>query len=121
MLKKRNLKARMRGVPSQVMPELHDAFNESHTFVTEAHQLGGLALVLEWDMEADHRIELLAALAKHGAKLDSATAEALVDSPWEGVLQGTLHVGLSHAGPDEKVVVPRGTTESTIPPAAPVR
>jgi hypothetical protein len=73
--------------------------------LTEAHQLGGLALVVHWDMEDDHRQLLVDALLEESIDLDESAFEAL-KGPWEGVLNGSLHVTLEHEGRDSKVPVP---------------
>lgn len=81
------------------------AFAKAHVFLTEAHQLGGLALVVHWDMEGDHRQALVEALLEASIDLDEGAFEAL-RGPWEGVLTGSLHVTLEHGGRDSKVPVP---------------
>ncbi len=74
-------------------------------YVTEAHQLGGLALVVHWDMEADHRQLLVDALLDVDVDLDEGVFEEL-QGPWRGPLTGSLHVTLEHEGRDSKVPVP---------------
>ena len=99
------LSGTMRATAAQALPVLEHAFAEAHVFITEAHQLGGLALVLHWDMEADHRRQLEASLLNVSLRLDIASRQRLQE-PWGGVLEGSLYVALEHGGPDEKVAVP---------------
>ena len=84
---------------------LERAFNSAHVFITEAHQLGGLALVLHWDMEGDHRRQLESALLDGGVRLDLPSRHRLHDK-WEGPLEGSLYVALEHEGRDERIPVP---------------
>jgi len=95
----------MRGTASDALQAVEHAFAKAHVFVTEAHQLGGLALVVHWDMEGDHRQLLVDALLEASIDLDESAFEAL-RGPWEGVLNGSLHVTLEHGGRDSKVPVP---------------
>ncbi|UCF47010.1 MAG: hypothetical protein JSU89_07465 [Myxococcales bacterium] len=95
----------MNATPAQALRALEDAFAEAHVFITEAHQLGGLALVMHWDMEGDHRRQLEAALLEVLLRLDIASRQRLHE-PWEGPLEGSLYVALEHEGPDDKVKVP---------------
>lgn len=81
------------------------AFNSAHVFITEAHQLGGLALVLHWDMEGDHRRQLESALLEAGVRLDIPSRRRLHE-PWEGPTEGSLYVALEHEGRDERIPVP---------------
>lgn len=81
------------------------AFAKAHVFLTEAHQLGGLALVVNWDMEADHRQQLVDALLEVSVDLDDS-AFASLHGPWKGELTGSLHVTLMHDGRDSRVPVP---------------
>jgi hypothetical protein len=97
--------ATMHATPSEALQALEHAFNKAHVFVTEAHQLGGLALVVHWDMEADHRQLLVDAVVEASIDLDESAFEAL-RGPWEGELSGSLHVTLEHEGRDSKVPVP---------------
>lgn len=91
--------------PSQALRALELAFARAHVFITEAHQLGGLALVLHWDMEGDHRGQLEAALLAASVRLDIASRQRLRE-PWEGPLEGSLYLALEHEGPDERVTIP---------------
>ncbi len=95
----------MHATTAQALQGLEHAFAEAHVFITEAHQLGGLALVMHWDMEGDHRRRLEAALLEVSLRLDIASRQRLHD-PWKGPLEGSLYVALEHEGPDEKVRVP---------------
>jgi len=95
----------MQATVAEALHALEQAFAEAHVFITEAHQLGGLALVLHWDMEADHRRQLEAALLAVSLRLDLASRECLHE-PWEKTLEGSLYVALEHEGRDEKVKVP---------------
>jgi len=95
----------MHATTSKALQALERAFTEAHVFITEAHQLGGLALVLHWDMEADHRLHLEAALLAVSVRLDIASRQRLHE-PWEGTLEGSLYVALEHEGRDEKVQIP---------------
>ncbi len=99
------LKATMHATPDEALQALERAFAKAHVFLTEAHQLGGLALVVHWDMEDDHRQLLVDALLEESVDLDEAACAAL-QGPWEGVLTGSLHVTLEHEGRDSKVPVP---------------
>lgn len=95
----------MHATVAEALQSLERAFAEAHVFITEAHQLGGLALVLHWDMEADHRRQFEAALLAVLLRLDIKSRQRLHE-PWEGTLEGSLYVALEHEGPDEKVKVP---------------
>jgi hypothetical protein len=95
----------MHATASEALHALERAFAQAHVFLTEAHQLGGLALVLHWDMEADHRRQLEAALLEISLRLDLSSRQCLSE-PWIGVLEGSLYVALEHEGPDERVTVP---------------
>lgn len=95
----------MLATPNEALQALEHAFAKAHVFLTEAHQLGGLALVVHWDMEDDHRQLLVDALLEASIDLDESVFEAL-QGPWEGVLTGSLHVSLEHEGRDSKVPVP---------------
>lgn len=99
------LTATMRATPSEALQAVERAFAKAHVFVTEAHQLGGLALVVHWEMEADHRQLLVDALLEESVLLHESVFEAL-QGPWEGTLDGSLHVTLEHGGRDSKVPVP---------------
>ena len=99
------LKATMHATPDEALQAVERAFARAHVFLTEAHQLGGLALVVHWDMEGDHRQLLVDALLEEGVDLDESAYEEL-RGPWEGVLTGSLHVTLEHEGRDSKVPVP---------------
>ena len=95
----------MHATASEALQALERAFSKAHVFLTEAHQLGGLALVVHWDMEGDHRQLLVDALLEASVDLHESAFEALL-GPWEGVLTGSLHVTLEHEGRDSKVAVP---------------
>lgn len=95
----------MHATAAEALRAVEDAFNKAHVFITEAHQLGGLALVVHWDMEADHRQQLVDALLEVCVDLDKDTFEEL-RGPWEGPLTGSLHVTLEHGGRDSKIPVP---------------
>ena len=95
----------MHATASEALHALEQAFAPAHVFLTEAHQLGGLALVLHWDMEADHRRQLEAALLEISLRLDLSSRQGLSE-PWNGTLEGSLYVALEHEGPDERVTVP---------------
>lgn len=95
----------MQATPAQALHAVEEAFNRAHVYVTEAHQLGGLALVVHWDMEADHRQLLVDALLEVEVDLDESAFEEL-HGPWEGPLTGSLHITLEHEGRDSKVPVP---------------
>jgi hypothetical protein len=95
----------MHATTAEALQALEHAFAEAHVFITEAHQLGGLALVLHWDMEADHRVQLEATLLAAAVRLDIASRQRLHE-PWQGTLEGSLYVALEHEGPDEKVPIP---------------
>ncbi len=95
----------MHATPTEALQAVEHAFAKAHVFLTEAHQLGGLALVVHWDMEDDHRQLLVDALLEVSIELDERVFEAL-QGPWEGVLTGSLHVSLEHEGRDSKVPVP---------------
>ena len=56
------LSGTMHATASEALQALERAFSKAHVFLTEAHQLGGLALVVHWDMEGDHRQLLVDAL-----------------------------------------------------------
>lgn len=99
------LYATMHATAAEALHALEVAFEQAHVFLTEAHQLGGLALVVHWDMEGDHRRQLADALLAASVHLDDASLENL-RTPWTGVLTGSLHVNLEHEGRDEKVPVP---------------
>lgn len=95
----------MHATAAEALRALERAFNKAHVFITEAHQLGGLALVVHWDMEGDHRQQLVDALLEVSVNLDDDTFEEL-RGPWEGPLTGSLHVTLEHEGRDSKIPVP---------------
>lgn len=95
----------MHGTPEEALHAVEEAFAKAHVFLTEAHQLGGLALVVHWDMEADHRQLLVDALLEVCVDLDEGTCQNL-SGPWKGPLTGSLHVTLEHEGPDTKIPVP---------------
>ena len=95
----------MHATPSGALQAVERAFAKAHVFVTEAHQLGGLALVVHWDMEADHRQLLVDALLEEAVNLHESAFDAL-KGPWKGELSGSLHVTLEHGGRDSKVPVP---------------
>ena len=97
--------ATMQATPSEALRAVEHAFHKARVFLTEAHQLGGLALVAHWDMEADHRQLLVDALLEAGLELDEGAFEAL-QGPWDGELNGSLHVTLEHGGRDSRVPVP---------------
>lgn len=99
------LTATMHATPSEALQAVERAFLKAHVFVTEAHQLGGLALVVHWEMEADHRQLLVDALLEAEVNLDESAFEAL-QGDWQGELEGSLHVTLEHGGRDSKVPVP---------------
>ncbi|MGB8331583.1 MAG: hypothetical protein WCE62_15760 [Polyangiales bacterium] len=99
------LTATMHATASEALQAVERAFAKAHVFLTEAHQLGGLALVAHWDMEGDHRQLLVDALLEESVNLDESAFEAL-QGPWEGVLTGSLHITLEHEGRDSKVEVP---------------
>ncbi len=99
------LTANMEATPSEALQALERAFAKAHVFLTEAHQLGGLALVVHWDMEADHRQLLVDALLEESVNLHESAFEAL-QGPWEDAMTGSLHVTLEHGGRDSKVPVP---------------
>jgi hypothetical protein len=99
------LKATMHATPSEALQAVERAFARAHVFLTEAHQLGGLALVVHWDMEGDHRQLLVDALLEASVDLDESAFDAL-QGPWNGGLTGSLHVTLEHGGRDSKVPVP---------------
>jgi hypothetical protein len=95
----------MHATPAEALRAVERAFARAHVFLTEAHQLGGLALVAHWDMEGDHRQLLVDALLEVLVQLDESAFEALL-GPWEGTLTGSLHVTLEYEGGDSKVPVP---------------
>ena len=95
----------MHATAAEALHALEGAFAKAHVFLTEAHQLGGLALVVHWDMEGDHRQLLVDALLEASVKLDESAFEEL-RGPWEGVLTGSLHITLYNEGRDSKVPVP---------------
>jgi len=95
----------MRATAAEALQAVEQAFARAHVFLTEAHQLGGLALVVHWDMEGDHRQLLVDALLEASVDLDESAFEAL-QGPWEQMLTGSLHITLDHKGRDSKVPVP---------------
>lgn len=95
----------MHATPAEALQAVERAFAKGHVFLTEAHQLGGLALVVHWDMEGDHRQLLVDALLEENVELDESAFEAL-QGEWPGVMTGSLHVTLEHDGRDSKVPVP---------------
>jgi len=95
----------MQATPAEALQAVERAFARAHVFLTEAHQLGGLALVVHWDMEGDHRQLLVDALLEASVDLDESAFEAL-HGPWRGELTGSLHITLEHGGRDSKVPVP---------------
>jgi hypothetical protein len=99
------LMATMHATPSEALQAVERAFARAHVYLTEAHQLGGLALVAHWDMEGDHRQLLVDALLEVGVDLDESAFEAL-QGQWRGELSGSLHINLEHGGRDSKVPVP---------------
>ncbi len=99
------LSATMHATPAKALHAVEEAFNKAHVFVTEAHQLGGLALVVHWDMEGDHRQLLVDALLEADVDLHESVFEEL-QGLWRGPLTGSLHITLEHEGRDSKVPVP---------------
>jgi hypothetical protein len=99
------LTATMHATPSLALQAVERACNKAHVFITEAHQLGGLALVAHWEMEGDHRQLLVDALLEESVDLHESAFEAL-QGPWKGELEGSLHITLVHPGRDSKVPVP---------------
>ena len=99
------LSATMRAHAGPALQLLERAFNSAHVYITEAHQLGGLALVLHWDMEGDHRLQLESALLDAGARLDIPSRQRLRDA-WHGPSEGSLYVALEHEGRDERIPIP---------------
>jgi len=99
------LTATLHATEAQALQAVERAFAKAHVFVTEAHQLGGLALVVHWDMEGDHRQLLVDALLEESFDLHESSLESL-NGPWQGVLTGSLHVTLEHEGRDSKVPLP---------------
>ncbi|MFZ1865356.1 MAG: hypothetical protein WAU39_14115 [Polyangiales bacterium] len=99
------LTATMHATAAEALQAVERAFAKAHVFVTEAHQLGGLALVVHWDMEGDHRQLLVDALLEAAVNLDEGAFDVLQGS-WKGELTGSLHVTLEHGGRDSKVPVP---------------
>jgi hypothetical protein len=95
----------MQATPSEALRAVEGAFARAHVYLTEAHQLGGLALVAHWGMEGDHRQLLVDALLEASVELDESAFDAL-QGPWKGELSGSLHVTLEHGGRDSKVPVP---------------
>ena len=95
----------MVATPSEALQAVEHACNKAHVFITEAHQLGGLALVVHWEMEADHRQLMVDALLEEAVNLDEGAYDALRGA-WEGELEGSLHITLTHPGRDSKVPVP---------------
>lgn len=95
----------MHATAAGALQAVERAFAKAHVFLTEAHQLGGLALVVHWDMEGDHRQLLVDALLEASVDLDESAFEAL-QGPWEQMLTGSLHITLDHEGRDSKVPVP---------------
>lgn len=95
----------MHATPAEALQAVERAFQRAHVFVTEAHQLGGLALVLHWDMEADHRQLLVDALLEAEVDLHERAYDEL-KGPWSAPLTGSLHVTLEHEGRDSKIPVP---------------
>ena len=95
----------MHATAAEALQAIERAFAKGPVFVTEAHQLGGLALVVHWDMEDDHRQLLVDALLEESVDLHESSLESLKGA-WEGVLTGSLHVTLEHEGRDSKVPVP---------------
>ena len=99
------LQATMRGTAAEALQAVERACLKSHVFVMNAERLGGLALVVQWEMEGDRRQSFVDALAEQDVFLDEASADTLA-GPWLGELSGSLHVSLDHEGPDEKVTIP---------------
>ena len=95
----------MQATAREALQAVERAFNKAHVFLTEAHQLGGLALVVHWDMEGDHRQLLVDALLEQSVQLHDTAFEAL-QGPWKGELTGSLHVTLEHSGRDTRSIVP---------------
>lgn len=95
----------MHATASEALQAVERACLKSHVFVLNAQQLGGLALVVRWEMEGDRRQSFVAALAEQTIYLDEVSAETLA-GPWPGELTGTLHVTLEHGGRDERIIVP---------------
>ncbi|MCA9536059.1 MAG: hypothetical protein KC593_20370 [Myxococcales bacterium] len=100
-----SLAASMRATPTEALPAVQSAFSLAHVYLTEAHLLGGLALVVHWDMEDDHRADIIDQLGKVAVTLDADSLRGL-QAPWTHPLEGSLHVTLLHGGPDVKVPVP---------------
>jgi hypothetical protein len=95
----------MHATAAEALQAVERAFARAHVFLTEAHQLGGLALVVHWDMEGDHRQLLVDALLEEEVRLHESAYEEL-QGDWNGALTGSLHVTLEHEGRDSKVDVP---------------
>jgi hypothetical protein len=99
------LTATMHATAAEALQAVELAFAKAHVFLTEAHQLGGHAVVVHWDMEGDRRQQLVDALLEASVDLDESTFESL-RGPWNGTLTGSLNVTLEHEGRDTKVPVP---------------
>ena len=99
------LTAVMNAQVATALPAIEGACVRAHVFLTRAQQLGGLALVFQWDMEEDHREDWLAALREAGVPADRTSREALLQEPWQGSLEGSLHVALVHSA-DERATIP---------------
>jgi hypothetical protein len=95
----------MQATASEALQAVERACLKSHVFVLNAQQLGGLALVVQWEMEGDRRQSFVDALAEQTIYLDEASAETLA-GPWPGELTGSLHVTLEHEGRDERITIP---------------
>ena len=75
------LTATMHATPNEALSAVERAFAKAHVFLTEAHQLGGLALVVHWDMEDDHRQLLVDALLEESVDLDASAFDSKVPVP----------------------------------------
>ncbi len=96
----------MEAAPSQAFHALRQVFDELGIFLDDARQLGGLAIVLAFELDDDGRATLATELEAAGLVLTEASEEALVRGPFRAPWQATLHVSLAHPGPDERIDVP---------------
>jgi len=93
------LETELDGPAQRALPLLREALSEAGAVITDARQLGGLALVFRFECDDEAVIPIRAALVSVAPlRGEAAPAEG------EGEICGSLHATL--VGSDEKVVIP---------------
>ncbi len=100
-----HLHAVVHGSTATAAAAVREAFDAAGGVVVGARQLGGLALVFDWELDDASGGQLTKQLAERGVAVDRESIAEL-DLHSATKMRGTLHVVLVHDGPDEKMVVP---------------